>query len=315
MIYGACEQFQGVWLGSIASVLAQRIDDWEQTQKWLAARSRVAKAIIQASKSEVESLKRDRYGDTNNQEVEVEETNLFKSNTAALVLLPLIIFSEGDRHCLTEAIANQPEQSLITAANQEEILLWSYLLSLALNCKFEPQALNIRQAVKQALIGLRLKETALVEKLEKLVICWEKGFSLHQLAEKLLEGGNLTQTAIVLSYYCFATTPQDFKISVKRADNLDPKVAYLTVILTATLSGAYNGVAGIPRSWRAIANQNHTYQKEQQTAAKLLKTWLGIYSLENNQLKYDRELHAVALANTIQPRLNLKIISQKSYLS
>ena len=305
MNYCTFEQFQGVWLGSVASVLAHRLNDWEQTKSWLAKRNRIATKVM-----EMEAL---------GFAVEPNLANSLVLGTgtdrAELILLPAIIFSEGDRQSLTKIIAQNNLQPSSEAKDREDLLIWNCLVNLALRSQFELQDLNLRQVIKQALIRAEARQTTLTQKLETVIEEWERGCSLDRLTEKLLEEENIEQTAIALSCYCFFSTPQEFELGVKRAANLEPQLASLVLALTATLSGAYNGVAGIPRNWRAIANQNPIYQQEQQTAAKLFQAWIGVYSSDNFCLTGKQKIDVVALANTIQPRKALKIISQRSYLS
>ena len=239
---------------------------------------------------------------------------LLKYGNHLLSLLPFVIFYGDNFDFFTEIINQCNLKSVKTRENEEyieDILIWNYLLTLALNNKFKPDA-NLSLIVGQVLSGVALKKTSLIAKLETIIKAWEQGMSLYQLTEELLSKGNSWQTAIALSFYCFATTPQDFKLSIKRASTLEPDIAWLTTALTGTVSGAYNGITGIPRNWRAMANQNSTYQLENQTVVKLFKAWVGVSLIDSNQFSGDLELHAVATPNIIQPRLSLKIISQKS---
>lgn len=309
-------------------------------QNWLGARKTLADILIQTPRLEVDSLVeqlnnlliddeldnswhefakqepiKQYFSKTEQVSAAVQnKINLTSStqNSNLLILLPLSIFLGDNRRLFTEIITQCNLKSVITTEAKEDILIWSYLLTLSLNNQFETQGLNLSLIIKQVLSGVAVETTALVKKLELVSWAWEKGLGLHQLSEELFAQGNPKQIAIALSCYCFASTPQDFRLSVQRAASLDQNIAELTIALTGSLSGAYNGIAGIPWSWRAIANHNQSYLQVQQQGRELIKTWLGIFSLENNQYLYDQEIHAAAPTNLIQLRKSLKIISQKS---
>jgi len=160
-------------------------------------------------------------------------------------------------------------------------------------------------------LGIDATATLLTQKLKLVVEAINSGISLHNLLDKLSSNGNTKSTAIALSWYCFLTSPQDFKISVQRAASI-PNVGGLTAALTSTLSGAYNGITGIPYNWRIRMSQNLNYTLENQLVSQLFKAWLGIYAIDGNQGLYNQKLDAVALSPMIQSRPTLKIISQKS---
>ena len=338
------DRFQGAYLGGVIGAAiaspTRESDHFKiinyQGQHWLTARNALAETIIEAPRLESDDLitkldqllgndNPDSYwqdfvkGNQNNslREKSLSEAmilknqnlTLLKCHNDVLALLPLIIFLSDNQDLFKKVIT----QCNLNRETQEDILIWSYLLNL--NNKLELQDKNLSQIIKRVLTDVQLKTTNLIEKLELVIRVWESGLSLHELTEKLFTLGNTSQIAIALSCYCFASTPQDFKLCVKRAASLNQNIAWLTTSLTGTLSGAYNGVTDIPWSWRAIADKNQTYQQAQHTAMNLYKTWLGIYSLETSQAAYNHELDAVASLNIIQPRKSLKIISQKSYLN
>ena len=248
----------------------------------------------------------------------ITEIKLSTGGSNLLSLLSLIIFGDDNydllikimgKHNLT--LANSGENAEI----KEDILTWSYLLTSVLNNKFESRQINFNLVVERILNNLEGKETILAQKLNLVLQAVKDGMSLHQLLDKMSFNGNTRQTAIALSWYCFATTPHDFRISVQRAASIKPDIAEFTAALTGNLSGAYNSIIGIPWNWRASISQNPNYSLENQLLMKLFKTWLGIYSIDSNQESYNQELDAVASPQMIQPRQTLKIISQKSKFS
>ncbi len=194
-----------------------------------------------------------------------------------------------------------------------DILIWSCLLTTVLNNKFKPD-ISVKSIIRRTINIAEVEKTLLTEMLEIVTEAAKSGTSLHQLREELPSRGNTWQKAIALSWYCFTTTPNDFRLSIQRTASLEPNIAWLTAALTGTLSGAYNGISIIPWRWRAIANQNSIYRLESQIARKLFESWLGVYSINSNCKLFNQQLYAVASPQIIQPRKALRIISQKSFL-
>ena len=105
-------------------------------------------------------------------------------------------------------------------------------------------------------------------------------------------------------------------LSVKRASQIDSPLSSEIAILTGTISGAYNGMRGVPNNWLFLLSRDRSWRQIQNTARKLFETWLGTYNpMNNNSFVCDPELEAIAVPNIIQARQNLQIISQKSDLS
>ena len=241
--------------------------------------------------------------------------NLLAGYSYCLLLLPLIIFY-GDNWNLLQKIVRKYLKLSNLLHNSEleaDILLWSYLVTLILNSELELNSQYFSRLVRQTLTN-REKKTVLTTQLELVIIAMERGVSLHQLSAQLLSEGNSGQSAIALSYYCFITTATDFKLSVQRAGKLDPEITGLTAALTGTLSGAYNGMAGIPLSWKKMANKNTAYSSASQTVLNLFRAWLGIY-LAESEPESNLEIQAIAVQGLIQTRKTFKIVSQKSFYS
>ncbi|MBE9043533.1 hypothetical protein IQ255_03765 [Pleurocapsales cyanobacterium LEGE 10410] len=347
MSYSTFDQFQGIWLGSIIGQALANKNLSEPSKiinyqpSWLAARDQIAETLLETERLEVSYLAdqlAEIFKSTNNIDSQdgdwanswefslikdfnqsfldngIAENRSLEYSSKILAMLPLIIFYGSDQNLFTEVI-NQCNLKLANSQENtdyiEDILSWGYLLTLAINNRLSSDT-NVSLIVRQILTGARVKQTSLTAKLNIVAEAWEQGISLYQLRE-LLPKDHIRSTVIALSVYCFATTPQDFRLSIKRAASLEPQLAWLTTALTGTVSGAYNGIAGIPRNWRAMANHNLTYQSANQTIVKLFQAWLGIYSVDSKQFLYNPEVHAVAPPKIIQPRSALRIISQKLF--
>ena len=302
MTYNTCDQFQGIWLGSIfGQALIDRTDRGNRltfdfsSPDWLKQRKQATAILLEA-----EGLADSRQ-------------NKFQCGRNLLSILPWILIYGEDRDSLKLTINKLYRTILPSEAREdtiEDIFLWSHLLRLLLNTSRSP--LDFKLWCRQAIENAEVSNLLLINKLTTATAAVRDGMSLQQLSEKLDFEDNSRQTAIALAYYCFVTTPEEFSLSVTRAANI-PYLAWLTAPLTATLSGAYNGMTGIPKNWRAIAERHSDYHLEIELAIKLFRAWLGVYPADCEELR-DREFHAVAVPQLIQPRKSLKIISQTKFL-
>ena len=343
------DRFQGIWLGSvIGQALANQNGCCDQTkiinfpaQNWLVEREKIVQivltsenlltkdigqelVILQSSISQddrqANSAKLVQKSDFNLKEVisddRAETMKLAEYGSSLLSLLSLIIFYGANLNLLSKIIGEYNLKSTNSQENAEirtDILIWSCLLTTVLNNKFKPDT-SVKSIIRRTINIAEVEKTLLTEMLEIVIKAAKNGTSLHQLTEELALAGNTLQKAIALSWYCFTTTPNDFRLSIQRTASLEPNIAWLTAALTSTLSGAYNGISIIPWRWRAIANQNSIYRLESQIARKLFESWLGVYSINSNCKLFNHQLYAVASPQIIQPRKALRIISQKSFL-
>ena len=333
------ERFQGIWWGSIigqTKVEPKNIDDW---LNWQGKRQEIAELILQAERIETSSTKLtlaiqqiiqverkinninqlgnladSRKCSTAQKALKVTSINretankLLNYNSNLLSILPLIILLDNNPKLLEQIVT---QYDLPSANFLEDILIWSYLITFVLNTEHCPQQFDFALATKTILDKISNKEALLSNKLKLVVQAANNGVGLPQLVRKVSATGNNRQTAIALAWYLFITTPDNFRLSIQRTLNLQPNIAWLTAALTGTLSGAYNGLTGIPWSWRSTISQNPSSEQENQIIEHLFKNWLGIYSIGSKENFYDHQLYAVANSRKIQPRKTLKIISQK----
>jgi hypothetical protein len=339
--YCSLDQFQGIWLGSIiGAALANNIDSSDyrkifqyKYQNWIITREQIAKIIIENQQVESisEQLNKIVFKDylicfksdlqsslSNSNTVErIPETQLVISHCHMLSLwLPLMIFAEDNPNIYQKIIPQHDINAVNTTEIENDIIIWNYLLSLVLKNKLRFKEPNVSMIVKHILGGAEVQTTSLVKKLKIISQAWENGLSLRELTEKLYQQENIEKKAtptvslaIALSFYCFISTPNNFMLSVQRANSIS-SLAEPISILTATISGAYNGLASIPRNWKQAASHHQNYQQAETTAAELFRTWLGVERQGNSRSLFDPEVNAVAIPKIIQPRQNLKIISQ-----
>lgn len=308
MRYCALGRFKGAWLGSIlGEALANHKYTSErikiiryQPQQWLSPRNAIAEALIKNKELAAQSIL-----DNNNNQLK----NSKNSDRASLLLLPLIIFCADNIALFKDIVTHNNLYLLESAEAIEDVLIWGCAISLALKEKLGGKDLDASSLIEQVLMGVGVSNTSLIKKLEIVDQAWRRGSSFNELLEELSSFGDRSQTAIALSFYCFASTPEDFALAVKRAANTG-NLALTTAALTGALSGAYNSWTGIPLYWNIFGNENQAYREVMTTAKELFDTWSGIYAPRDHHIFSDSVFSAVASPLIIQTRTSLKIISQ-----
>ncbi|MEM7757979.1 MAG: hypothetical protein AAF298_07625 [Cyanobacteria bacterium P01_A01_bin.40] len=338
------ERFEGMWWGGIIgqAVVNQKFKEKSNgainfpSQTWILERKQIARILLQsigvvsdnlesqpetATTKAQHSLEQDESSTVNPQSIpdyriDSHPLELIKKSPHPLLLLSLIFLEEDPQNLLLNLpsiingtggdlkSANIPSQSSI----DPDLLVWNYLIQLILSS--DPSQLEFALAVEQTRKQLQIRESLLINKLLLVAQNAKNGIGFQQTLEELSTDDDLRQQAIALSWYCVITTPQDFKLSILRAASIDSSIAELTTTLTGTLSGAYNGIAGIPGNWRTRIIQAPNYDSENLALQELFQTWLGIYSINHNQESYNQKIDAVAASPMIQPRKTLNIISQ-----
>lgn len=304
MTYNTFDRFQGIWLGSILGFTilgrdSSRITQSTEDTQWLKQRRQATVVLWK------------------NEGVKVDERSQLsaKYELNLLSFLPLIIFYGDDPEHLRQIIANAYLSSMDSrprADNREDFLIWSCLLTLLFHHESNaPIDCELLRAT--AVSNAKAEQTSLAAKLAMTVAAVKEGISWHQLKAIIASDRDREQTAIALAFYCFATTPAEFYLSIRRSARLGSHLSWLTVLLTGTLSAAYNGMAGIPYQLRIIAHDNSTVRLESKLAERLFQVWSGVYSAREPLKTYPSKLQAIAVPQLIQPRRVLKIVSQKKY--
>lgn len=305
MHYNTYDRFCGSWWGSIIGQTITHQADNPFTQPWLLTRRQIAQLLLE------HKLTITNYSNTTN----LTDLIDLKYNSNLLALLPLIIFSPDEPDLCNKFREKQHLKSANYFDNiycSQQVLIWNYLLTTISNNRFN--SLSQPGLIEEILNQDQMPESSLTDKLQLVFQGIQRGDSLTQTVEQISTTEQPEATAIALAWYCFATTPQDFKLSVGRAARIDSKInsnqGGLITALTGTLSGAYNGMKIISQGWKT--EQEEHWHAENQLLTKLFKSWLGIYAVEENQVYYNVNLDVIAPPRLIQPRQNLKIISQSS---
>lgn len=132
------------------------------------------------------------------------------------------------------------------------------------------------------------------ESLQTLQISLEEGKSLQEVKEQL----PLSCWEIWLALYCFVTSAEDVVLTINRAEQFGGAEV---VALAGALSGAHNGVSGIPIPWRCRYREQLKHWKTKLEA--MFITWSGSYQFARMGQPMDiNHLNAIALPEVIQPR-------------
>lgn len=214
--------------------------------------------------------------------------------------LPEILLSHETQQLLTEKL-NQITQ--VSPANREGLLIWGTALSLACREKLQPNRFleQIKLELEGSLHGAQQTLTQIQKSLER-------NTSVISVGEELLPTNNCPLKAIALALYCFASTPEDFQLCLKRAarTNYQPP---LTLALTGALAGAYNSLSGIPLAWRSSAAERANLEDIYQFARELFACWSGVY--QPNSTRAVLKFAEPAIAANLQTRSGWQIISRK----
>ncbi|GAC1495774.1 MAG: hypothetical protein NVS2B14_09630 [Chamaesiphon sp.] len=212
---------------------------------------------------------------------------------AAIATVPVMLFFHENETILAEQL------KLAAATWQGDdlsgmgVLAVGYAIAQALTEKLNPDLL-----ITKTLTYLQNSQTPLVQQLEQVQTLLKQRACLDTAFTYLCRDSHPTSTTpIALAFYCFLSTPEDFRLSLMRA----AQTAYqpqTTVALTSILSGVYNSLAGIPLSWRLLLNRTYTCEILH-LADRLLGVWSGVYNATTVQL--DRQA-ALAAPGVIQRR-------------
>ncbi len=210
---------------------------------------------------------------------------------AAIAMLPVALFLHENEAKLRDELVLASSLWQPASPTPSSVLAVGYALALALKEKLHPTTL-----IPQTLAYLKDSQTPFGQQLEQVQSFLENGSGLEQVVSQLFKVAQPSTTPVVLAFYCFLSTPEDFRLSVTRAI----RTAYqpqITAALTGALSGVYNSLNGIPLGWRSSKRSDSG--EILQVAAHLLAVWSGVYDTTTTQSTKET---AVAAPRVIQPR-------------
>ncbi|VEP14666.1 conserved hypothetical protein [Hyella patelloides LEGE 07179] len=309
MNYSLLSRFRGAWLGSLIgqqlanhnrlitireqktsiSELAKPKSFWRSRQSRGAARS--TPEILSALQEQFNVLETLRWESIDS--VSGQEYYL-------LAIFPVIMYYHDD-WCSLSSFINQNRYSLQQSQKEiDNILVWCYTVRLALRGELVCCGLTER-----VVVGIGLKQTASIQWLKEVEMSCLNGLNSIQLAKKLsaMENGDLA-----LSLFCVLQNPEDFFLTIQQALFWEKQTTMITA-LSGVLSGAYNGLTGIPVNWRNLSQNQDFYQQITTKTENMIAEWLGIELTVNRGTLSS----VITSPRVLQPRSNLKIISQQEY--
>jgi hypothetical protein len=186
---------------------------------------------------------------------------------AVIAMLPLMLFFHEDRIKLREvmiAVSHAWDLDWETCSSAVAI---GYIISRSLTESFDP-SIVVAQLLDQTinLHPLLFQELSLIDRLT------DHSSSLHQVAQKLALSTQPIITSTVWAIYCLITTPEDFRLATRRAEQIEDR-SLLTCALTGILAGVQTSLNGIPLNGLLATKDRSQWLS---SAANLLATWAGI---------------------------------------
>ena len=221
----------------------------------------------------------------------------------ALLLLPIILYYCDYWHYLAQYIKQKCQELNQSSAEIDTILVWCY---------------GVRLALRGELVGLGLTERVVQETQiqQQSVISWLKTIEASYLEgwsfSKLLQELSNYSGQIPLSWFCFFNNAEDFDLTTQQASFLESNFPLVTA-LSGVLSGAYNGLTGIPVNWRNQYQNQDFYRQTIIQTEEMTKEWLGIEGANN--VNQERASCIITAPRILQSRSSLRIISQQEYQS
>ncbi|MDY7014110.1 MAG: ADP-ribosylglycohydrolase family protein [Cyanobacteriota bacterium] len=219
------------------------------------------------------------------------------ASETAIAIFPIALYFHDRQESLHRQVREAAGLWLHPREDATEVLAWADAIAWIVK---ETRAGD--RLLDGRLETLEARSTPLFKHLEQLRILRDRALPLESVLD--LSGSNRSLpslTPLALAFYCFASTPEDFELCVKRAARAPsaPQVA----TLTGALAGLYNCLCGIPPRWRANLQDARA---NQQQAQQLFAAWSGAYRPHRRFARGP----AIAAAGALQPRASLKIISR-----
>ncbi|MEH2112456.1 ADP-ribosylglycohydrolase family protein [Nostoc sp.] len=180
----------------------------------------------------------------------------------------------------------------------------AYAIALALTEKLDPLTL-----IPQAIAFIGETPTSIPKKLLRVQNLLEQGVGLSRVQAEFAREEELSNT-IAMVFYCFLSTLEDFRLAVLQATYNDnsqvqdatPLSSKATGGITGALSGAYNGIGGIPVNWQVLLLQNNSpvwgltsFSQMLELTDAFVAVWSGVYNPTLNPRELAEEGCEVAL--------------------
>ncbi|MEH1837490.1 MAG: ADP-ribosylglycohydrolase family protein [Nostoc sp.] len=213
-----------------------------------------------------------------------------------LATLPVTLFFHENpiklRHNLLHVLKIWEDDPIV----RDVTLAVGYAISLALTEKLNPLIL-----IPQTISFLQETPTSIPKKLLTVQNLLEQGAGLSRAQAEFAKEEKLTNT-IAMAFYCFLSTLEDFRLALLRATDNGNFMQQAIGAITGALSGAYNGIGGIPVNWQVLLLQKNSpawgltnFSQMLKLANAFVAVWSGVYDLTLNPRELTEEGYEVAL--------------------
>lgn len=231
--------------------------------------------------------------------------------------LPVILFFHEDEAKLGQKVAQTTRLWQAPTALRYGTLALAYAIAQALGERLDPATLIAQTAAYLRQLSCQQDRDdpellTLLVLLEQVQVHLAQGSGLETTLAQLLKlpaPAKSLSVAIALAFYCFLSTPEDYRLAVTRAVRAAHQ-PQLTALVAAVLSGAHNSSAGVPPGWRVslsqwlsapVPSQQPTAETIVPLADQLMAAWSGIYEPTDSRLDPDQG-PAVAAPGILRPR-------------
>lgn len=225
-----------------------------------------------------------------------------------VALIPLMLFYHDCPAAFYQQLRLLQTNQRFSPLDLEAIALIFQIMSLILRERFDPRRDLCSNLASQSEFWKfdfeNGEASGLMAMVEKISTAIADHLSLHQIRQSLFPLQS-EQEALGLALYCWLDSPDHFSLSWQRAKVTQNPLA---IVLTGTLSGAYNGSIGMP------ANESLTFESQPletllgQLSQALYYRWSGGQSPALN-----RPQPVTTAPLVMQRRPSLKLISQCEY--
>ena len=223
---------------------------------------------------------------------------------AIVATIPLALFYHENEIKLRDNL-----QLAVAAVEQDDpeirdiALAVGYAIALSLQPK-----LHLAEVISQTIDFVGKDDSALTQNIFKVKTFLEQNAGLETVVTNLERSGQ-PSSCFALALYCYLSSLEDFRLSLRRVVEKSPQ-PQLTCAITAALSGAYNGLAGIPATLRqqlccpSVASGSVSITTEEEMlrlSDALVAVWSGVYEQANQPTDLS-QVAAIAAPRAIRMR-------------
>lgn len=291
MNYSLVNKFRGAWLGSYLG--AAKVPHQRYSEKLLGT-GKIAELGAQ-------SLVKVGYLDLVHWQEQTQIIDRTLSNLAGSLQipsaiwasLPVILFYHEQPQKLAPALLSTLDFWLHSQESASTGLAIAEAIAFLLSKNPHPQGI--------------IAQTELGEILNLPPQFWQELPCLALAIKEIIRHTAPSHVPIAIACYCFLCTPEDFSLSIRRA-NIAPQPE-LVMPLVGILSGAYNGLRGIPLNWYAealnlseILSPNSSKQvfignaqsnAQYQLIDQLFAVWAGHYQTSSSPTSWQNQIVTV----------------------